>query len=255
MSLYLNRSDAREILSRMKGFESDLETVYSRWSYDFRENLGRRNALVSMSQEVETARVLSSRFQGVYSDGAPGKPDIVIEEISAELECKITSGSRSGNSVNYELRTDWETICNKERLDYVYILSDESFENFAFLFFDGLTPDDFFPPSSGSRGKTRMNKAKGMKKCTALFGSFSNRNHSHIDSLNAKIEEVNKKFQLRMSELQSRKTNTHNQEMKKRQLIENEIARTNRKLEHLQERVAYWENASDSYSFNLESLN
>jgi len=46
MSLYLNRSDAREILSRMKGFESDLETVYSRWSYDFRENLGRRNALV-----------------------------------------------------------------------------------------------------------------------------------------------------------------------------------------------------------------
>ena len=56
MSLYITENDAREILSRMKRFESDLRSVYENWSYDFRENLGRRNALVSMAQETETAR-------------------------------------------------------------------------------------------------------------------------------------------------------------------------------------------------------
>ena len=52
MSIYITPGDAREILSRMKGFESDLRGVYENWEYDFRENLGRRNALVSMAQEA-----------------------------------------------------------------------------------------------------------------------------------------------------------------------------------------------------------
>ena len=91
---YITKDDASRILARMMGFESDLRAVYDRWEYDFHENLGRRNALVSMSQEVETARVLSEKYSGVSSDGAAGKPDIFIGEIDAELECKLTSGSR-----------------------------------------------------------------------------------------------------------------------------------------------------------------
>ena len=103
MTVYITKDDAREILTRMKGFESDLRGVYENWEYDFRENLGRRNALVSMAQETETARVLSKKFHGVMSDGAPGKADITIGEIDTELECKLTSGSRSGNSVTFDV--------------------------------------------------------------------------------------------------------------------------------------------------------
>ena len=255
MEKYINKSDAVEILSRMKGFESDLRSVYENWDYDFRENLGRRNALVSMAQEAETARVLSRKFEGVSSDGAPGKPDIVIDSIDVELECKLTSGSRSGGSVTYDFRTDWETICNKKSLDYVYILADESFEKFAFLFFEGLTPDDFFPPANGSRGKSRMNKAKGMEKCTALFGNFIKRNDAYIDALNRDIQEAIDKFQSRMAELRDRETRTLLQMEKKKKLIQNEIERTDRRMEKLRERLAYWIESPDSFTFILEELN
>ena len=255
MSLYITENDAREILSRMKGFESDLRGVYENWSYDFRENLGRRNALVSMAQETETARVLSRKFRGVSSDGAPGKPDIVIGEIGAELECKLTSGSRSGNSVNFDFRTDWETICNKEKLDYIYILADENFEKFAFLFFEGLTPDDFFPPASGSRGKSRMNKEKGMKKCTPLFGSFIKRNDVYIDAINADIKDATANFRTRMEDLHGRSASTEKQRDRIRKLIASEMGRLEKKMDKLQERIAYWEGSPDSFTFVLESLN
>lgn len=255
MKLYIDKGDAAEILTRMKGFESDLRSVYENWEYDFRENLGRRNALVSMSQEIETARVLSLKFPGVSSDGAPGKPDIVIDSIGVELECKLTSGSRSGGSVTYDFRTDWETICHKKSLDYVYVLADESFEKFAFLFFEGLTPDDFFPPANGSRGKSRMNKAKGMEKCTPLFGNFIKRNDGYIDALNCDIQEVVEKFQDRMSELRDRETRTILQMERKSQLIQNEIERVDRRMLKLQERLSYWIESPDSFTFILEHLN
>ena len=254
MSIYITPGDAREILSRMKGFESDLRGVYENWEYDFRENLGRRNALVSMAQEAETARVLSRKFEGVSSDGAPGKPDIVIDEIEAELECKLTSGSRSGSSVTFDFRTDWETICNKGKLDYVYILADESFEKFAFLFFEGLTPDDFFPPASGSRGKSRMNKAKGMKKCSPLFGSFIKRNDTYIDALNADINEATEKFKTRMESLYQRSTSTEKKRARVRHLITSEMTRVEKKMSKLQDRIAYWEESPDSFTFILEEL-
>jgi len=255
MAVYITKSDAREILSRMKGFESDLRGVYEAWEYDFRENLGRRNALISMAQEAETARVLSKKFHGVMADGTPGKADITIDEIDVELECKLTSGSRSGNSVSFDFRTDWETICNKGELDYVYILANESFEKFAFLFFEGLTPDDFFAPASGSRGKSRMNKEKGMKKCTPLFGAFVRRNDAYIDALNADIEEATTKFKDRMYELHNRSVSTKKQRDRIRYLIASEMGRLEKKMAKLQERISYWEDSPDSFTFILESLN
>ena len=245
MTVYFTKSDTREILTRMKGFESDLRGVYENWEYDFRGNLGRRNALVSMAQETETARLLSQKFVGVSSDGAPGKPDIVIDEISAELECKLTSGSRKGNSVTFDFRTDWETICNKEKLDYVYILADESFEKFAFLFFEELTP----------RGKSRMNKAKGMKKCTPLFGNFINRNVAHIESINADIKKATVKFNHRMHELHNLSVPSPKKQECVRNLIASEIIRMDKKMSKLQEKISYWKNSPDSFTFVLESLN
>ena len=255
MTVYITKDDAREILSRMKGFESDLRGVYENWEYDFRENLGRRNALVSMAQEAETARVLSKKFRGVMADGAPGKADITIGEIDSELECKLTSGSRSGNSVTFDFRTDWETICNKGKLDYVYILADESFEKFAFLFFEGLTPDDFFAPASGSRGKSRMNKEKGMKKCTPLFGNFVKRNDAYIDALNVDIKEATAKFKNRMYDLLNRSVSTPKKRERVRKLIASEMNRLDKKMTKLQEKISYWEDTPDSFTFILESLN
>jgi len=251
---YISKNDAARILLRMKGFESDLKSVYRNWEYDFHENLGRRNALVSMSQEAETARILSEKFGGVSSDGAPGKPDIVIGEISAELECKLTSGSRSGSSVTYDFRTDWDTISKKRKLDYVYILADENFEKFAFLFFEGLTPDDFFPPASGSRGKSRMNKTKGMKKCTPLFGEYILRNDIYVKSLNEEIEDVTEKFKTRMTELSDRPARTERQRARIKKLIESETSRVSKKMIKLKDRITYWEDSPDSYTFILESL-
>ena len=119
----------------MKSFESDLSAVFSDRGYNFRSNLGRRNALLSVSQEREVARVLRKKFKRVIEDGAPGKPDIYIEDIDKELECKLTSGTRSGGSVTYALQTDWDTICQKKKLDYLYFIVDEKFENFCVLFF------------------------------------------------------------------------------------------------------------------------
>ena len=254
MKPYITTDDAVEILSRMMLFENDLRTVYSKWNYDFRENLGRRNALVSMSQETETARVLQRKFKRVVSDGAPGKPDIHIEDLDAELECKLTSGSRSGNRINFDFRTDWETINAKEKIDYIYILSNEDFDSFAFLFFDGLTPDDFVLPASGSRGKSRMNKTKGMQKCTPLFGSFTNNREEQIKKINLEIETVMFDRDNRIREIMSRSARTEIQRKRNEGVLLGEQKRFAKKLEGLRRRADSMNASSDNFTFNLLKL-
>jgi len=254
MKPYITSDEAVEILSRMMYFENDLRAVYGKWNYDFRENLGRRNALVSMSQEIETARVLQKKFKRVVSDGAPGKPDIHIEDLNSELECKLTSGSRSGKRMNFDFRTDWETINAKEKIDYIYILANEDFDSFAFLFFDGLTPDDFFAPASGSRGKSRMNKRKGMKKCTALFGSFTNNCDVHLKNTTQEIESVKVARENRIREITSRSAKTAIQRNKIESLMLREQERFDKKLKNLNLKVESLKESPDNYSFNLVKL-
>jgi hypothetical protein len=254
MDFYIDTIDARKILFKIKDFESDLKCLYEKWNYDFRTNLGRRNALVSMSQEIETAKILSEKFKGVKSDGAPGKPDIIIEELNAELECKLTSGSRSGNNFKFDFKTDWETICNKEKLDYIYILADENFEKFAFLFFKGLTPLDFFKPASGSRGKSRMNKSLGMQKCTPLFGDFANKSKNKIEELNLEISNIEEKHDNRILEISNRKANTEKQKIKIMNLIDSENLKFNNKISKLSNQIKFWEESPDNFTFILDPL-
>lgn len=254
MKPYITSDEAVEILTRMMSFENDLRTVYDKWSYSFRDNLGRRNALVSMSQEAETARVLQKKFNRVVSDGAPGKPDIHIEDLNAELECKLTSGSRSGNRMNFDFRTDWETINAKEKIDYIYILANEDFDSFAFLFFDGLTPDDFFAPASGSRGKSRMNKTKGMRKCTALFGSFTNNCDEQIKKISQEIESVKAAYENRIREISSRSAKTAIQRNRIDGLCIREKERFDKKLENLNRKVESLKESPDNFSFNLVKI-
>ena len=133
--MYITRKDILEVLQRMQEFESKLANLFTDYDYNLRDNLGRRNMLLSAVQEKETARVLRKKYASVIDDGAPGRPDVVIEDIEKELECKLTSGSKSGGSVSFSLQTDYATLKNKGSLDYLFILSNNNFDEFCVIFF------------------------------------------------------------------------------------------------------------------------
>ena len=126
--MYITREDMLEVIGRMQDLENKLGNLFANHNYDLRENLGRRNQLLSCVQEKETARVLRKKYAIVLDDGAPGKPDVVICDIEKELECKLTSGSKSGGSVSFSLQTDYATLKNKESLDYLFILANDAFD-------------------------------------------------------------------------------------------------------------------------------
>ena len=182
--MYITRKDSLEVLQRMQAFESQLANLFTDYDYNLRDNLGRRNMLLSAVQEKETARVLRKKYARVEADGAPGKPDVVICDIDKELECKLTSGSKSGGSVSFSLQTDYATLKVKGSLDYLFILSNDNFDKFCVILFEGLTIDDYFPPASGSRGKSRMRKEAAMKKATFLVGGVKNLADSHLEKIN-----------------------------------------------------------------------
>lgn len=253
--MYITKDDMKSVIASMQRFETSLENLFGEFSYDLRDNIGRRNMLLSAVQERETARVLSKRYSKVIADGAPGKPDVVIEDIGKELECKLTSGSRSNGTVSYSLQTDYATIKNKGRLDYLYIIANEEFNEFCVLFFEGLTSDDFFPPAKASRGKSRMKKESAMMKAHPLIGSIINNAQESIDSIN---EEIMKKIiekDKRIDELNKRLDSTSLKAEKKREdlqrIILNENNRYDKSIEKLSKRREYWLDNS-SYSFVFE---
>jgi hypothetical protein len=180
MPHYIRQLNIKSILQDLATFENSLKTLFEDYDMDLRDNLGRRNALISTLQEKVTAKYLRDIFFDVKMDGAPGKPDITITDIDRELECKITSGSRSKGYVSYALQTDYDTICKKRYLDYIYILCNDTFDKFCVLFFEDLTSDDFFLPASGSRGKSRMKKKNAMQKCIPLWGNYIVKNEQLI---------------------------------------------------------------------------
>jgi len=255
--LYLTKEDVVEVLHQMKNFENDLNTVFSDRGYNFRTNLGRRNALLSVAQEKEVAKVLRKKFDNVIEDGSPGKPDIYISDLDKELECKLTSGTRSGGSISYALQTDWDTICQKKELDYLYFIVDEKFENFCVLLFEGLTPDDFFPPASGSRGKSRMNKSKAMKKAKCLVGDYMNHNEKWMN----KITSLNmKEFENHIAKMRKywddfKKNPVPSPEsdivIEKKNI---ETVRHQKAIAKLSKRMKYWSESPKRYKFILKSV-
>jgi len=254
--MYITREDAIGILRGMCSFERGLKSFFARYGYDLHENLGRRNILLSNAQEKETQKVLSKKYKSVISDGAPGKPDVVIEDIGVELECKLTSGSRSNGTLTYNLQTDWETICNKGQLDYNYIIANEEFTEFCYIIFEGLTPDDFHPPSTGARGKARMRKETAYPKAKFLVGSMTNNADIHLETIRSEIAERTDQNKARIAELNERLSNA-NPDTKKYhdilKMIDNETARYNKAIEKLRGRETHWEN-NCSYTFNLEDV-
>lgn len=253
---YINKKDMQNAIRRMKSFESELDSVFSNYGYNLRENLGRRNQLLSIAQEKEIAAQLRKKFSKVIEDGRSGQPDIVIADINKEVECKLTSGH--GSSRSYDLQTDYDTLVRKGSLDYIYMLADENFENFCVLKFTGLTASDYFPPASGSRGKSRMKKYKAMKKVEVLHGSYEIKNDVNISKLKQKKEKVLSQKLTRITMLYERINDCSEKAVKKKEsilgILERETDRFSRKIKKIDSLIKLWEDKENVYKFILEPI-
>jgi hypothetical protein len=182
---YITPEMTKCAIRKMKTFHDTIVGVYRDFDMDLLDNLGRRNIVMSQTQEKFFAQELATAYGGVYEDGKTGQPDIVIGELGKELECKLTSRHRGG-AISFS--TDYGTLAQKGQLDYLYVVADHGFGSFAVLHFEGLTVDDFRPVANGSRGKVAMYKHKGMKKCSVLLGNVINNSEINVQKLNEKLE-------------------------------------------------------------------
>jgi len=182
---YITREMAENALKKMASFHRDLDNLFSSHGMNLKENLGRRNILLSQAQEKFFAEELSSVYEGVESDGRTGQPDIVINSLGKELECKLTSKTKSGA---YSFQSDYETLQKKGSLDYLYVVADENFEKFTVLHYEGLTTDDFRHLSPGARGKVSMKKHAANKKLNRVFGDLASKSLKQIKRLEDLLE-------------------------------------------------------------------
>ena len=164
-------------LLRMKEFHEKLVELYGQYSIDIEDDTGRRNMLMSSLQEKMFAHEIKNKFPRTSANGKTGEPDILIPELEKELECKLTSKNKSGS---WSLQTDYNTLSAKGSLDYLYVLASKNFNEFAVLYFEGLTCEDFHPPAPGSKGKSRMMLNEALKKCTPLLGSVEDKATKYI---------------------------------------------------------------------------
>ena len=254
MPNYISQLNIQAILEDLTKFENSLRILFEDYDMDLRDNLGRRNALISALQEKVTAKYLREIFFSVEIDGAPGKPDITINDIDRELECKITSGSRSKGYVSYALQTDYETICKKQFLDYIYILCNGTFDKFCVLFFEDLTPNDFFPPASGSRGKSRMKKKNAMQKVTPLWGNYIIKNEQLISRYEERKKAHLEKHNENIGKILNRAFDDNMCLQKVSNMIEKEEEAYDKRIAKIDEKIKKWQEKDPQYSFVFKSL-
>jgi hypothetical protein len=252
----LSRAMVVSAIKKMQHFHEKMVQLYSTFDIDLLENSGRRNIVMSVTQEKFFADEIKKIFPQTAVDGGTGKADIMIPEINRELECKLSSGS--GKYSAFDLQTDWSTLERKKSLDYLFVLATKDFNKFVVLFFDQLTTDDFFPPSPGSRGKSRMNKENAMKKCNVLFGDVLTRNSVELEKLDKKIAIVNYNKSQRLAGINTRLTKTSKTAPKKRIFLKDlavrESLRFENKLNGLLDKQSYWKESKPKYRFQFESI-
>jgi len=252
---YITHEMTKAALKNMMGFHQNMIALFADWGMDFKSNLGRRNVIMSQTQEHFFAKELAKKFSGVDADGRTGKADIVIGEIGKELECKLTSGRTSGG---YDLQTDLATLKKKGSLDYLYVIANEGFTEFTVLFYEGLTPDDFHPAAPGSRGKARMKKGRAMKKCSVLFGEVVIRNHAEVDKLSSQITAAQSEYVTRRSELTHRLNECSDRAVKKKQNLEtmmkNNKSRLDAREDKLFSKLDFWVQSPPQVGFRLEAV-
>lgn len=191
MECYITKDQAKETCKKLRNFYLGLKDYYSQFGLDIESNRGRRNILMSEPMEIFLAQELMRVFHQVEADGRTGKADICIthkDGTSLELECKLTSPHLSSGSVAFQ--TDYETLEKKGKLDYVYIVADETFEKFCFIYFKDLDLSDFRGLSPGARGKVQMYKHRGMKKATVLLGNVIDLKEIMLDKLEIELSDL-----------------------------------------------------------------
>lgn len=254
--MYLTKEMVLNTIIKIDSFKSKLEELYEEYDIDINDNTGRRNALISSIQEKVLAEQLSLEYNDVINDGAPGMPDIHIGEIETELECKLTSGSGK-KSRSYSLQTDYATICNKQSLDYVYFVTNQDMTGYCVLYFQGLTPDDFYVPPESARGKAQMNKKLGMKKVTPIIGSVRNLNEEHIASYNKKAIDIGNEWEEFENNHLLNVENFLLQGRMDRFVINHkkEKERLSKKIERNISKANMWSEKDPSFSFIFEDIN
>lgn len=226
--MYLTTKMMKEAIKNMQRFNAEITALYEKNGMSLAENLGRRNNMLSQSQEHFIAQALRKAYSNVITDGAPGRPDIFIEDIATELECKLTTRNTAG-SIN--LQIDYNTLSQKGSLDCLYLIASKDFNSFSALFFKGLTIDDFAPPASGSRGRARMIKWKSLKKCTTLVGGIENQKDINLKKISNQISHINNLIS-------------------KNATLSKQVG----KLAKLEKRKKYWLASPGRYKINLESV-
>jgi len=217
---YITRPMVENAIGKMRRFHAALQELYEYHGIDFLDDIGRRNMLMSRPQEKFFAAELQKIYAEAYSDGKTGQPDILIPELDKELECKITSPHRGGG---WGLQSDHQSIVQKGKLDYLYMLCNWDFDEFAVFHFENLTVSDFRKPSPGSRGKVSLILRNAIDKCNILAGSIKNRNEVNLEKLHKKKNSI--------------------------KINESYL------LKKVDKSINYWENSPNSFSIGLESFN
>lgn len=181
--MYLSKQATVASLRSMRDFYRDLSSVFKKHDMSIEGNTGRRNALLSQAQEHYFSRELKSLYPSSENDGRTGKPDIVIPEIGVELECKLTTPSPAGGIT---FQADKECFGERGK-DFLYVIADDSFENFAVLHFKSLQRSDFSHHIESSKGKVRMRKSLTFDRCTVLHGSYQPRSFTMLKKIEAEL--------------------------------------------------------------------
>ena len=179
MISYIDRTMAIEAIKQMKSFHADLHTVMQKHGFELTSNLGRRNILLSQAQEKFFAEQMSHTMD-VTTSGRTGEPDITVNCLGRELECKLTSPSATG-ALNFQ--TDHDTLVRKGNVDYLYVVADANFEQFAVFHYINLGIEDFGPVANGSRGKVQLLKHKAFDRLIILVGGVKNLNEVALGKL------------------------------------------------------------------------
>lgn len=181
--MYLTRTAVTNALNSMRNFNCDLSQVFRKYDMSIEDNTGRRNALLSQAQEHFFSVELRKSYPSVVNDGRTGKPDIEIPELNVELECKLTTPSSSGGVT---FQADKECFGESGK-DFLYVIADNKFENFAALHFKSLQRRDFSDCVESSKGKVRMRKDLTHDRCTVLHGEYEPRSKKMLAKINGEL--------------------------------------------------------------------
>jgi len=252
--MYITKEHVVKALTKMQAFHQDIEATFAKHGMPFKENLGRRNIIMSQAQEEFFAQALAETYSDVISDGATGQPDIIIGELNKELECKLASRGKNGQ---IQFQCDENTMAAKGTLDYLYIVAGPDFEEFAVLHFIDLESNDFFPASPGSKGRARMKKWKAMKKCNVLWGSIDDIRDERLLNVRQKIFNEKMKHTKKLAEFDNKfeVVNPGSSRWQKLEgMLYRNIERHYKKIEKLEAKLQNTLETDSSYRINIQNL-